>query len=202
MANFTLLLCRHFLPWILDNLPLVQSEEPFSAQGAQPHRPRQHNYPHMGIVNLCELLPLLLSKILVLLLHWTFDPYVRLCIYSLDARLDLHAQVQKTQRQHVRYSRAARSTRGRPRHHKRVKKLLIFSLFFTNPADPYKYPTWDVLKWMLLMGATYIVGCQFYIFRFPEKFIPGKFDIWVKLKPLTLSLTATPFGMDLCLQLR
>lgn len=36
---------------------------------------------------------------------------------------------------------------------------ILKDLFFTQAGDPYRYPTWDVLKWMLLMGATYIVGC-------------------------------------------
>ena len=31
---------------------------------------------------------------------------------------------------------------------------------------------------IILMGIFYIVGCQFYIFRIPERFKPGFFDIW------------------------
>jgi adiponectin receptor len=34
------------------------------------------------------------------------------------------------------------------------------------------------IVWFLLMGACYIIGVGFYILRIPERFYPGKFDLW------------------------
>ena len=36
------------------------------------------------------------------------------------------------------------------------------------------------LGWLLFMGALYITGALFYAFRIPERFFPGKVDIWVR----------------------
>lgn len=30
-----------------------------------------------------------------------------------------------------------------------------------------------------ISGLTYIIGAQFYIYKIPERFKPGFFDIWV-----------------------
>ncbi len=35
------------------------------------------------------------------------------------------------------------------------------------------------LGWLLLMGALYIIGALLYAFRVPERFFPGKCNIWV-----------------------
>ena len=35
------------------------------------------------------------------------------------------------------------------------------------------------LGWLLFMGSLYITGALFYAFRIPERFFPGKVDIWV-----------------------
>lgn len=35
------------------------------------------------------------------------------------------------------------------------------------------------LGWLILMGCLYILGAVFYALRVPERFFPGKFDIWV-----------------------
>ena len=35
------------------------------------------------------------------------------------------------------------------------------------------------LGWLILMGFLYILGTMFYALRIPERFFPGKFDIWV-----------------------
>lgn len=35
------------------------------------------------------------------------------------------------------------------------------------------------LGWLILMGCLYILGALFYALRVPERFFPGKFDIWV-----------------------
>ncbi|KAK0173277.1 hypothetical protein PV328_006499 [Microctonus aethiopoides] len=34
------------------------------------------------------------------------------------------------------------------------------------------------LGWLILMGCLYILGAMFYALRVPERFFPGKFDIW------------------------
>lgn len=35
------------------------------------------------------------------------------------------------------------------------------------------------LGWLILMGLLYILGAMFYALRIPERWLPGKFDIWV-----------------------
>ena len=37
------------------------------------------------------------------------------------------------------------------------------------------------LGWLIFMGFLYITGALFYAFRIPERFFPGKVDIWVKI---------------------
>jgi adiponectin receptor len=34
------------------------------------------------------------------------------------------------------------------------------------------------LGWLILMGCLYILGALFYALRVPERFFPGKCDIW------------------------
>lgn len=38
------------------------------------------------------------------------------------------------------------------------------------------------LGWLILMGLLYILGAVFYTSRVPERFFPGKFDIWVCIR--------------------
>lgn len=35
------------------------------------------------------------------------------------------------------------------------------------------------LGWLILMGFLYILGAIFYALRVPERWFPGKFDLWV-----------------------
>lgn len=35
------------------------------------------------------------------------------------------------------------------------------------------------LGWLILMGLLYILGAMFYALRIPERWFPGKFDLWV-----------------------
>jgi adiponectin receptor len=35
------------------------------------------------------------------------------------------------------------------------------------------------LGWLVLMGLLYILGAMFYALRIPERWFPGKFDLWV-----------------------
>lgn len=37
------------------------------------------------------------------------------------------------------------------------------------------------LGWLVLMGLLYILGAMFYALRVPERWFPGKFDLWVSL---------------------
>jgi len=34
------------------------------------------------------------------------------------------------------------------------------------------------LGWLILMGLLYILGAMFYALRIPERWFPGKFDLW------------------------
>ena len=36
------------------------------------------------------------------------------------------------------------------------------------------------LHWLILMGLLYIIGAVLYAVRIPERFFPGKVDIWVR----------------------
>mmetsp|Transcript_26001 Transcript_26001/g.46012 ORF Transcript_26001/g.46012 Transcript_26001/m.46012 type:complete len:377 (-) Transcript_26001:6656-7786(-) len=36
----------------------------------------------------------------------------------------------------------------------------------------------SAIAWFLMMGLCYVVGCCIYIIRIPERFFPGKFDLW------------------------
>lgn len=36
------------------------------------------------------------------------------------------------------------------------------------------------LGWLILMGLLYILGALFYSFRVPERWFPGKCDLWVR----------------------
>ena len=36
------------------------------------------------------------------------------------------------------------------------------------------------LGWLILMGLLYITGALLYALRIPERFFPGKLDIWVR----------------------
>lgn len=37
------------------------------------------------------------------------------------------------------------------------------------------------LGWLILMGLLYILGALFYALRVPERWFPGKCDIWVSI---------------------
>ena len=38
------------------------------------------------------------------------------------------------------------------------------------------------LGWLILMGLLYILGALFYALRVPERWFPGKCDIWVNIR--------------------
>ena len=67
----------------------------------------------------------------------------------------------------------------------RFAVFVIFGLYGLIPffhillRDGYTLSTEAYSLWgMLSMGATYIFGATLYVLRIPERFFPGKFDIW------------------------
>jgi adiponectin receptor len=53
------------------------------------------------------------------------------------------------------------------------------------------------LGWLILMGLLYIIGTMFYALRIPERFFPGKFDIWVRILNLYLTADLAPSTVGL-----
>lgn len=63
--------------------------------------------------------------------------------------------------------------------------FIVFGLSGVIPALHYTYVEgWfnrialASLGWLILMGSLYIIGAVIYAFRVPERFFPGKCDIW------------------------
>lgn len=68
----------------------------------------------------------------------------------------------------------------------RAGVFMAFGLSGVIPAIHYVYMEgWfnDIsrasLGWLVLMGLLYILGAMFYALRIPERWFPGKFDLWV-----------------------
>lgn len=68
----------------------------------------------------------------------------------------------------------------------RASVFMAFGLSGVIPAIHYVYMEgWfnDIsrksLGWLILMGLLYILGAMFYALRIPERWFPGKFDLWV-----------------------
>lgn len=68
----------------------------------------------------------------------------------------------------------------------RAGVFMAFGLSGVVPAIHYVYMEgWfnDIsrasLGWLVLMGLLYILGAMFYALRIPERWFPGKFDLWV-----------------------
>lgn len=64
--------------------------------------------------------------------------------------------------------------------------FIFFGLSGVVPATHYGVVNgWQksleeaALGWLILMGALYITGALLYALRIPERFFPGKLDIWV-----------------------
>lgn len=71
----------------------------------------------------------------------------------------------------------------------RAGVFMAFGLSGVIPAIHYVYMEgWfnDIsrasLGWLVLMGLLYILGAMFYALRIPERWFPGKFDLWVSFK--------------------
>lgn len=64
--------------------------------------------------------------------------------------------------------------------------FIVFGLSGVIPAMHYAFVEgWfnrialASLGWLILMGSLYIIGALIYALRIPERFFPGKCDIWV-----------------------
>ena len=76
---------------------------------------------------------------------------------------------------------------GTPRYRPyRALVCIVFGLSGIAPATHYAVQNgWErsiteaSLGWLVFMGFLYITGALFYAFRIPERFFPGKVDIWV-----------------------
>lgn len=71
----------------------------------------------------------------------------------------------------------------------RAGVFMAFGLSGVVPAIHYVYMEgWfnDIsrasLGWLVLMGLLYILGAMFYALRIPERWFPGKFDLWVSVE--------------------
>ena len=77
---------------------------------------------------------------------------------------------------------------GTPRYRPyRALVFIVFGLSGIAPATHYAVENgWErsiteaSLGWLIFMGFLYITGALFYAFRIPERFFPGKVDIWVE----------------------
>ena len=76
---------------------------------------------------------------------------------------------------------------GTPRYRPyRAMVFIVFGLSGIAPATHYSIQNgWDkaineaAMGWLVFMGFLYITGALLYAFRIPERFFPGKVDIWV-----------------------
>jgi adiponectin receptor len=64
--------------------------------------------------------------------------------------------------------------------------FITFGLSGIAPATHFGYVNgWQksideaAIPWLILMGILYITGALLYAMRIPERFFPGKVDIWV-----------------------
>lgn len=69
----------------------------------------------------------------------------------------------------------------------RAGVFIFFGLSGIAPATHYGVVNgWQksldeaALGWLILMGVLYITGALLYAMRIPERFFPGKVDIWVR----------------------
>lgn len=53
------------------------------------------------------------------------------------------------------------------------------TMHFTIAEGFVKATTVGQMGWFFLMAVMYITGAGLYAARIPERFFPGKFDIWV-----------------------
>lgn len=58
---------------------------------------------------------------------------------------------------------------------------IVPTMHFTIEEGFVKATTVGQMGWFYLMGAMYITGAGLYAARIPERFFPGKCDIWVSI---------------------
>lgn len=56
---------------------------------------------------------------------------------------------------------------------------VVPTMHFTIAEGFVKATTVGQMGWFFLMAVMYITGAGLYAARIPERFFPGKFDIWV-----------------------
>ena len=73
----------------------------------------------------------------------------------------------------------------------RAGVFITFGLSGIAPATHYCVVNgWEkavdqvAIGWLILMGCLYITGAVLYAVRIPERFFPGKLDIWVIKKDI------------------
>lgn len=78
---------------------------------------------------------------------------------------------------------------------------MAFGLSGVIPAIHYVYMEgWlnavskAALGWLFLMGCLYILGALFYALRIPERWFPGKVDLWVCISKLIFTIGQTNFS--------
>lgn len=59
---------------------------------------------------------------------------------------------------------------------------IVPTMHFTIEEGFVKATTVGQMGWFYLMGAMYITGAGLYAARIPERYFPGKCDIWVSLR--------------------
>lgn len=64
---------------------------------------------------------------------------------------------------------------------------IVPTMHFTIEEGFVKATTVGQMGWFYLMGAMYITGAGLYAARIPERYFPGKCDIWVSIKDLRVT---------------
>lgn len=77
---------------------------------------------------------------------------------------------------------------------------VVPTMHFTIAEGFVKATTVGQMGWFFLMAVMYITGAGLYAARIPERFFPGKFDIWVRRPPREASGPGRPevWGADAC----
>lgn len=71
---------------------------------------------------------------------------------------------------------------------------VVPTMHFTIAEGFVKATTVGQMGWFFLMAVMYITGAGLYAARIPERFFPGKFDIWVSISYIWIVVYYGPFG--------
>lgn len=74
---------------------------------------------------------------------------------------------------------------------------IVPTMHFTIEEGFVKATTVGQMGWFYLMGAMYITGAGLYAARIPERYFPGKCDIWVSAFCVQFAFC---FNTELCQQ--